>query len=109
MKQFFKILCWLGLSLMIALPAMAMDLQTAKAKGLVGETPAGYLAAVGNQPADVQQLVQSINEKRRAHYQKIAAGNNTDLKTVEQLAGKKAIDKSGPGHFVQVGGQWKKK
>ena len=94
--------------LLICQPAMAIDLQTAKAQGLVGETSSGYLAPV-KATAEAKKLVNNINGKRKQHYQKIAKNNKTSLSAVEQLAGKKAIAKTPAGQFVQVNGAWKKK
>ncbi len=88
--------------------AFALDLQTAKAQGLVGETLTGYLAPVKATP-EVQQLVKTINTKRKAQYKKIAQRNGTSLQAVEQLAGKKAIEKTPPGQFIKAGGDWQKK
>jgi len=92
-----------------ALPAFALELQDAKDQGLVGETPSGYLEAVNTPTAEVRELVDSINAKRKQHYQKIANGNNTSLSAVEKLAGEKAIEKSKAGHYIKQGGQWKQK
>lgn len=89
--------------------AFALDLQSAKSQGLVGETPSGYLAPVKGGNAETANLVQSINTQRKAHYQNIATRNKTSLQSVEHLAGKKAIEKSPAGNFVQINGQWKKK
>jgi uncharacterized protein YdbL (DUF1318 family) len=94
--------------LLICQPAMAIDLQDAKAKGLVGETATGYLAPVKSTP-EVQKLVNDINAKRKQHYKQIAQRNKTQLNAVEQLAGKKAIEKTPPGQFVNINGSWKKK
>jgi uncharacterized protein YdbL (DUF1318 family) len=82
--------------LLITQPAFSIDLQTAKDQGLVGETPSGYLAAVKSPSPEVSALIESIN-------------SNTSLQAVEQLAGKKAIEKSAPGSYVKVGGSWQKK
>ena len=106
MKKFAALLLF-GL-LLVCQPALALDLHTAKARGLVGETATGYLAPVKASP-EVQKLVQSINAKRRQHYQQIAQRNNTPLSAVEQLAGKKAIEKTPPGQYVQINGRWQKK
>jgi uncharacterized protein YdbL (DUF1318 family) len=94
--------------LLICQPAMALDLHTAKEQGLVGETGTGYLAAVKETP-EVRDLVETINAKRKAHYQKIARRNNTPLSAVEQLAGKKALEKTPPGQFIRINGSWQKK
>lgn len=95
--------------LLAAQPAYAIDLQTAKDQGLVGETPAGYLEAVKPPSTDVKALVDSINSQRREKYQEIAARNNTSLQAVELLAGKKAIEKSSPGSYIKIGDSWQKK
>lgn len=94
--------------LLTCYPAMALDLQSAKAKGLVGETTTGYLAPVSG-GADVKNLVNSINAKRKQVYVKISKRNKTPLGAVEQLAGKKAIAKTPAGQFIKVNGAWKKK
>ncbi len=88
--------------------AFALDLATAKAQGLVGETVTGYLAPVKATP-EVQKLVADINAKRKAMYEKIAKKNGTTLQAVELLAGKKAIAKTPPGQFINLGKGWQKK
>ncbi len=87
----------------------AMDLQTAKTRGLVGETSKGYLAPVKEADPEVTNLVKTINDKRQKSYRKIAQKNGTSLKAVEQLAGKKAMQKSKSGSYIKPGASWKKK
>ncbi len=106
MKKSFLVL--VAVLLITCQAAFALDLQTAKAQGLVGETLTGYLAPVKATP-EVQQLVKTINTKRKAQYKKIAQRNGTSLQAVEQLAGKKAIEKTPPGQFIKAGGDWQKK
>ena len=88
--------------------AFALDLGTAKAQGLVGETITGYLAPVKATP-EVKKLIADINAKRKAMYEKIAKRNGTSLHAVELLAGKKAIAKTPPGQFINLGKGWLKK
>lgn len=95
--------------LLAAMPALAIDLQTAKDQGLVGETPSGYLEAVTQPSAEVKALMDDINAKRRQKFEEIAARNNTSLEAVELLAGKKAIEKSTPGSYIKIGGAWQRK
>lgn len=95
--------------LLITQPAYSIDLQTAKDQGLIGETTSGYLAAVKSPSPEVSALIESINAKRREKFKEIATRNNTSLEAVEQLAGKKAIEKSAPGSYVKVGGSWQQK
>lgn len=89
----------------------ALTLGEAKAKGLVGETPAGYLGIVsGKGSREVQALMKDVNRKRKQKYQGIAKRNGTSLQTVEVLAGKTAIKKTRSGHYIQLpSGKWTKK
>jgi uncharacterized protein len=92
-------------------PSWGLTLEEAKAQGVVGEQPNGYLGIV--QPgasAEVQALVNDVNQKRRQMYGDIARRNSTKLEAVEMLAGKTAIDNTRPGNFVRSpSGQWVKK
>ncbi len=91
--------------------ASALELEEAKTRGLVGERPDGYLGIViDNPPPEVSDLVREINRKRREKYEEIAARNDTSVTVVQQLAGKKAIEKTSGGMFVQVPeGTWIRK
>ncbi len=86
----------------------AIDLQTAKSKGLVGETTNGYIAVVKNN-GEAKALANTINNQRKEKYKQIAKRNKISLQAVEQLAGKTGIEKTPKGQFIQVGGTWKKK
>lgn len=88
-----------------------LSLDEAKEKGLVGEAPNGYLAAVASSPdEEVHNLIDSINDKRREEYERIAAKNDIEVDAVEKLAGKKAIEKTKPGHYIRLpGGGWQRK
>lgn len=90
-------------------PSWAVDLEQAKAQGLVGEQSDGYLGAIRRSP-EVNALIASINAQRRAKYLEIAARNGAPLDVVEALAGKTAIDKTAAGRYIRMpGGQWLKK
>lgn len=91
-----------------AIPATALDLAEAKSSGAVGETRSGYLAAVKSS-SEINALVADINAKRKAHYREIAAKNNISLEAVEARAGQKAIDKSAPGAYIDIGNGWETK
>jgi uncharacterized protein len=93
--------------------AQALDLQTAKAQGLVGEQSDGYLG-IPNPPgsADVQKLVADINLKRRELYQKSAAALSppVSLEQYEVIIGAKLISEAKPGEYVRgADGAWKRK
>jgi uncharacterized protein len=97
--------------LWLPLPGWGLTLEEAKTQGVVGEQPNGYLGVV--QPgatAEVQALVNDVNQKRRQMYEDIARRNSTKLEAVEMLAGKTALDNTRPGNFVRSpSGQWVKK
>lgn len=98
--------------LMVLLPfsAFALNLQEAKSQLLVGESVTGYLGVVKSN-AGVSALVKDVNAKRKASYQKIAKRNGTSLSAVEELAAKKAIEKTARGQMIQTspGGAWVRK
>lgn len=89
--------------------AFALSLDQAKAQGLVGETPSGYLGAVKS-GGEVNTLVNSINSQRKAEYDRIAKQNGQPRSVVESLAAKKAYEMTPAGQFLQsADGSWKKK
>ena len=95
----------LSLSLLMALPAFALDLGEAKSSGLVGETNTGYIAAV-KPSAEVDTLVADINSQRKVYYEKIANENGISLQAVEVRAGLKAIEKTPSGEYINTGTGW---
>lgn len=114
MSAYFKP-CALLLLALLSLPAAAMSLEeataalsAAKASGLVGEQPDGYL---GTPSANAKgtEIASRINQARRTEYQRLATQNNISLQAVEQMAGQKAIDKTSSGHYIQRSGAWVKK
>lgn len=109
MKRIFA-LAALTLSL-AAFPAFAIDLDSAKAQGLVGERADGYIGAVTSAPsAEVVSLIDSINRQRKTVYQQTAAGNGQTLSVVEKLAADKLKARLASGQFYMDGsGSWKKK
>ena len=103
-------LAWLVIVWSAALaPALALSLEEAKARGLVGEKPNGYLGVVNSDSQEARSLTNDVNQKRRQAYQDIAARNKTQLEAVEALAGEKAIQNTKPGHFVEGPGGWTRK
>lgn len=108
MKRTMKSYLIIGM-LLFTQSAMALSLDEAKGKGLLGESESGYLEAVQSASGEVAALRDEINAKRRAEYEAIAKKNGTNLKAVETLAGKKAVEKTAPGRYVRVNGAWIKK
>jgi len=111
LKQIWTLLVGISLAGMLGFSSslLALDLQSAKNQGLVGETASGYLAVVKN-TADARAVVAQVNAARKSHYQSIASRNGTSLQVVEVLAGKKAIAKAASGHYVKSpSGSWVRK
>jgi uncharacterized protein YdbL (DUF1318 family) len=99
-----------ALLLALALPAAALDLDGAKAQGLIGEMTTGYVGAVSpSAPPEVKQLVDQVNAKRRASYEDIARKNGTAVEAVAALAGTKLIERAPPGGWIGEGGHWYQK
>ena len=93
-----------------ALPSAALDLDSAKAQGVIGEQTDGYVAAVSaDAPADVKSLVADVNAKRRAAYQEIAQKNGTKAEDVAMLAAQKLLTRAPSGAWIREKGQWYQK
>lgn len=88
--------------------ACADQLDDAKDAGQIGERPDGYVAAVEQRPsADIEALVETINNKRRLAYAKIAASENVPVEQVGALAAEKIKAQAPAGHyFMASDGQW---
>jgi len=76
-------------------------LDQAKAAGHVGERYDGYLGVVKDSaPASAKQLVQDINARRKAHYEKIAQREGAQVEDVAAIAGEKLVENAPSGHYV---------
>jgi len=90
-------------------PAAAQDLDRAKAEGLVGERPDGYLAVRVSRP-EIEDLVDRINAERRQRYAQIAASNNVPLSAVERQAGQALIQRLNSGeYYMTAEGNWRQR
>jgi uncharacterized protein YdbL (DUF1318 family) len=104
-----------ALLLCLALPfaaAHADPLDDARAAGLLGERPDGYVDTVApNPPANIVQLKESINAQRRKYYQQIAGEKGVPAEEVGALAAEKTISqKLKPGmYYMNSAGQWVQK
>ncbi len=111
MQRTFLAILLVSATSLLAWPtaSMALELPDAKSQGLVGEKADGYLGVIKSSP-EVQALVARINKARRQYYEDVAKRNGTSVDIVEKLAGKKAIDKTPSGQFVQLPpGSWVRK
>ena len=96
---------------LVALPgaALALGLEEAKDRGLVGERVDGYVGVVQAE-AGVERLIARINEGRREKYREIASRNGTALEAVERIAGKKLLERAAPDTWIMTPeGRWVKK
>jgi len=111
MKNSFRYSISFFVFFLLSLSAAAMDLQEAKAKGLVGEVANGYLASPKENPdADIRALIQDVNAKRKSKYQELAKAQGVPLSTIEKLAAEKTFEKTASGHYIKVSGVgWVKK
>jgi uncharacterized protein YdbL (DUF1318 family) len=101
--------------LLLALPASfahADALDDARAGGLLGERPDGYVDAVTTSPTpDILSLKEQINAQRRKVYQQLAGEKGVPVEEVGALAAEKTISqKLKPGMFyMNSSGQWVQK
>ncbi len=95
--------------ILFAIPAYALDLQSGRASGQVGEKLDGYVAA-RKDTAETQALVAEINAKRRQEYARISKENNQPVDVVAKLAAEQIINNLEPGVYFQApDGSWKQR
>ncbi|ARU87859.1 YdbL family protein [Pseudomonas sp. M30-35] len=111
----YKRIASLVLLLSLSAPAFAINLNDAmsalggaKASGQLGETQTGYLGVV-KPGGNAEEIAKLINDARRNEYKKLAEKNGIEVTAVEAIAGKKAIEKTPAGQYIQQGSEWVKK
>jgi uncharacterized protein len=113
MTWFRAALAVLALSLMLpASVAHADALDDARAAGLLGERPDGYVDVVTASPTpDIVQLRDTINAQRRKIYQQLAGEKGVPVEEVGALAAEKTIaQRLKPGmYYMDSSGQWVQK
>ena len=102
------------LALGISLSAMAMDLGQAMsalggAKAQAWSASRRTVTLAWSATAARRRTSPRRSMPRRAEYQKVANSSGASLADVEAMAGKKAMEKTPAGQYVQVGGKWVKK
>jgi uncharacterized protein YdbL (DUF1318 family) len=102
-----------GACLLPLLPglAFAQTLDEARAQGILGERPDGYLGVVnGSAPAWAVTLMEDVNAQRRVKYEELAAANGTSVEAVQVVAAEKIIAKLPAGAwYMDAGGAWVQK
>ncbi|MCP5361751.1 MAG: YdbL family protein [Hyphomicrobiales bacterium] len=95
--------------MLVALPVLAIDLQSARTEGLVGELPTGYVKALGG-GAEISALVSEINDKRKQEYERISRENGQPVDIVAKLAAEQIIAKLPSGaKYQDTSGNWQKR
>jgi uncharacterized protein YdbL (DUF1318 family) len=96
-----------AIAVLWALPALALDLQSARSQGVVGEKTDGYVAAIKSS-AEANALVDEVNAKRRAEYARIAAEKGQSVDVVAKVAAEQVINGLPKGAMYQdASGAWK--
>lgn len=97
--------------MMVSVDVAASPLTQPKADGLIGEQANGYVGLVKqNVPADIKKLVNEVNARRKANYQKFAKQGGTSVAEVEKIGGNSAIEKTLRGNYIRdASGSWRKK
>ena len=100
----------------ISTPAAAQSqsaksvVDAAKARGTIGETPAGYLAVVSGETAAERNAMNEINIRRKALYTRKARQENLQVEVIAAVFGEKQILKATPGQkVVNASGGWETK
>lgn len=110
MKKLSYSIMALMVSLLLSAQALALDIGTLKDQGIVGEMSTGYVGIVVSNPSpQIRSFVQDINDKRRTIYAQEARKANITLAEVEAIAAKRNLDKTQPGHYININGAWRKK
>lgn len=81
--------------------SLALTLDEARAKGLLGENARGYVELTPRGDSDAETLMTEINTRRKTRYIDIAAKQKTKLTAIEKIAGEKIIEKLNPGEFYK--------
>lgn len=105
----FRSLLSFTAAILISTSAWALDLQTARSSGAVGEKADGYIAALKSSP-DANALVSEVNAKRAAEYARISKQNGQPVAVVAKLAAVEIIKGLPTGSSYQGSdGSWKKR
>ncbi|MES1150914.1 MAG: YdbL family protein [Dongia sp.] len=102
----------LAFAVLLPIAAHADSLDSARAAGLVGERPDGYVDFVTPNPTpDVQKLVNDINAQRRKVYEKLAGEKGVPVEEVGALAAEKTISQKLQAgmYYMNSAGQWVQK
>ena len=97
-------------TLSLAAPALAIDFNTALARGVVGERADGFAGTVKTSAA-LSALVNSVNAARMAEFRAAAARGRCTLATVRAIAGARRIAaaRAHGWYWMGAAGRWERK
>ncbi len=109
MKKFGAFFLIALTGVIMSVTAFAMNLQSARNDGIVGERLDGYVEVL-KPSTEAKELANDVNERRRAEYQRISNENKQPVDIVAKLAAKQIIERLESGQFYQSpNGQWVRK
>jgi hypothetical protein len=95
---------------LFSLGVHALDLNAAKARGLVGEQHDGYLGFVVAPTDEVKKLVKAVNAGRNAEFRRVAKKSGASLAQVQLRFYQRAVKATAKGHYYKnSGNKWVKK
>lgn len=86
----------LAIALIFAAPVMALDLQQARAQGIIAEQPNGYVKVIKESP-EATQLVNEVNAARTQEYQRISKEKGQPIDVVAKIAAEEIAKKLNAG------------
>ena len=84
-------------------------INAAKAKGVIGETAAGYLAETGSGSVSAAEraAMNEVNIGRKSVYTRLAREQNVQVEVVAAITGEKQLSKAKPGEkIMNASGSW---
>lgn len=72
-------------ALILSNPVMALDLQQARAQGIIAEQPDGYVRVLKDSP-EATKLASEVNAARRQEYKRISSENGQAVDVVAKIA-----------------------
>lgn len=84
-------------------------INAAKAKGVIGETAAGYLAETGSGPVSAAEraAMNEVNIGRKSVYTRLAREQNVQVEVVAAITGEKQLSKAKRGEkIMNASGSW---
>ena len=84
-------------------------INAAKAKGVIGETAAGYLAETGSGSVSAAEraAMNEVNIGRKSVYTRLARDQNVQIEVVAAITGEKQLAKASPGEkIMSASGTW---